>query len=71
MGRTPARPEAAGKAMTRLAEGFVPFLVFVVPTDVFPNFQAQRYLTSRGTVARSPGPKIQTVKQLVLEIQLI
>lgn len=45
-------------------------LIFVVPTEIYKDFRAQKYLTSAGDVYKRLPKQIRRVKQFVLNIDL-
>ncbi|KAF9110773.1 hypothetical protein BGX30_007868, partial [Mortierella sp. GBA39] len=45
-------------------------LIFVVPSEIYDGFRAQKYLTSKGNVYKKVPEKIRRVKQVVLKIDL-
>ncbi|KAK5829403.1 hypothetical protein F5H01DRAFT_330146 [Linnemannia elongata] len=45
-------------------------LIFVVPSEIYDGFRAQKYLTSAGNVYKRVPQQIQRVKQFVLKIDL-
>ena len=48
----------------------VPRLYFVVPGDIYCDFTPQNFLTTAGTVAKSPAASIRGIKQYALKIDL-